>query len=195
MTISPAEALQHVIELEARRPFGELIISSNHTLGPVSQGLHQAADNLLHKAVRAIRAGDEARAGTFVERALQLPFDDHEKMSPAWWSASLMLFCAITDRLEVSEDDDDAWLTAAEQALTQCDSLALPALLGALTAIVGDYSLSVGEARRCRKLVGTTSADEWNDNEPADREQRLSAILAVLHCVIDYENHVDELVS
>jgi len=53
----------------------------------VSEGLHTAGDNLLRKAARALSSGDEAQSRRYVERALDLPFDEHE----AWKRGAVRL--------------------------------------------------------------------------------------------------------
>lgn len=176
-----------MLDRERERPLGGLRDRSNRVLAPVSEGLHTALDNLLRKAARALSSGDEDQSRRYVERALDLPFDEHERIGPAWFSASMLLFTTISDRLDVSPEDDDSWLTAAEQALQRCDPAAVPALLGALAAIAHDRELARAEARRCRRLVGAAPADAWDENEPADRNDRLHAILAVVAATIDYQ--------
>jgi hypothetical protein len=71
-----------VLDRARQRPLADLMIASNHTLGPASSGLHEAADNLLRKAVGAVRDGDGTRARRFVERALELPFDELSRLLP-----------------------------------------------------------------------------------------------------------------
>ncbi len=175
-----------MLDRERERPLGGLRDRSNRVLAPVSEGLHAAGDNLLRKAVRALSSGDVDRARRYVERAVDLPFDEHERIGPAWFSASMLLFTAISDRLDVTPEGDDSWLTAAEQVQQRCDPAAEPALLGALAAIAHDAELSRSELRRCRRLVGAIPADAWNEHEPVDRQDRLNAILAVVAATVDY---------
>jgi hypothetical protein len=179
-----------MLDRERDRPLGGLREESNRTLAPVSDGLHAAGDDLLRKAARAVASGEEDRAYRYIQRALDLPFDEHERIVPAWLSASMLIFTTITDRLDTSPEDDDSWLTAAEQVLQRCDPAAVPALLGSLATIVGDRSLPQVQARRCRRLVGDASADAWDEHEPVERHERFCAIQSVVAAAIDYQRHV-----
>ncbi len=179
-----------ILDRERDRPLGGLREESNRTLAPVSDGLHAAGDHLLRKAARAVASGDEKRACRFIERALDPPFDEHERIGPAWLSASMLIFTAINDRLDTCPEDDDSWLTAAEQVLQRCGPAAAPALLGSLAAIVGDRSLPRAQARRCRRLVGDASADAWDEHEPVERHVRYGAVRSVVSAVVDYQRQV-----
>jgi hypothetical protein len=59
---------------------------SNLIKAEVSDGLQEAGRNLLDKAFRAARAGEAPRARGYVERAVRLPFDEHEQCGTAWWA-------------------------------------------------------------------------------------------------------------
>jgi hypothetical protein len=183
------DELHRMLDRERERPLGGLRDRSNRVLGPVSEGLHAAGDNLLRKAARALSSGDEDRARRYVERAVDLPFDEHERIGPAWFSASMLLFTAISDQLDVTPEGDNSWLTAAEQVLQRCEP-AEPALLGALAAIANNAELSrpnCGDAAvssgLCRPTPGTST-------NPADRQDRLRAIQAVVAATIDCRRQV-----
>lgn len=69
-------------EAEMNRPLGPAEMATNAALSPFSRALWVGADNLLDKAVRALRAGDADRAVALVYRAASLPCDDHEGSAP-----------------------------------------------------------------------------------------------------------------
>ena len=91
----------------------------------VSDGVRQrfsiagqlAADNLLTKALRAIEAGDQARASGYIQRAVGLPFDEHEQAYPAPVSAHMALFMVVTDTMDQCLESDTTWLDAALDVL------------------------------------------------------------------------------
>ncbi len=93
---------------EVDRGLGEVELVSSQTLSPFSRAGWQAADNLLTKAKRWFTSGDENRAMALVDRAAALPYDDHEDAAPAVLAAGMMLFSAITDELERSDEADYA---------------------------------------------------------------------------------------
>lgn len=189
MTTSPLEEMRRCVEQERARPLGMVREQSNRTMAPVSRGLRKACDNLLGKAGRAIYEGEEDRARRYVGRAVDLPFDEHEQVAPAWWAVEMMLFNAISDRLEVCSEDDDSWLTAAEQIMPRCDEAAAVALRASLAAIVEDRTLSDGEGARCRHLVGQATTEDWRRREPADRQEQVDDVLSVVRATVDYWRH------
>jgi hypothetical protein len=84
MSAKSLAALQRELQAERDRPLGALRTPSNRIMAGVSHGLQIAADNLLTKALKAMMIGDPAKAQGYVERAVRLPFDEHEQNDPAW---------------------------------------------------------------------------------------------------------------
>jgi hypothetical protein len=101
-------------------PFGDVESVSGRTLQPFSFAGQRAAENLLIKARRALDNNDVDRARAFVDRAVRLPFDEHEGAAPAALAVHMDLFCVVTDALEQAEADDSRWLA--------CDHLTWPQL-------------------------------------------------------------------
>jgi hypothetical protein len=79
-----------------------------------SFALHDAADNLISKALDALSNGDEQRALRLVGRALKVPYDEHNGYVPGVWTAYMMLHGVISADLADSEPGDHAWLDTAE---------------------------------------------------------------------------------
>jgi hypothetical protein len=138
---------------QADRPFGDTQAISGQTLQPFSIAGQQAAENLLSKARRALDNGDASRTRTFVDRAVRLPFDEHEDAAPAALAAQMDLYCLVTDALEVSEADDSRWLDAAEDVLGIADEAGCCELRDVLVAIDHDYSILPHEHRRIRAAI------------------------------------------
>lgn len=95
------------------RALDHVVRNSGGMRNELSWAALEGAENLLEKAVRAVRAGDEGRATALIERACRMPWDDGHEMFPGPWAAHMMLFVAITDALEVSGEDEEHWLDAA----------------------------------------------------------------------------------
>lgn len=94
------DALLDYLSERADAPFGDVEALSGRTLQPFSLALRQAAENLLFKARRALDDHDVDRAATWVDRAVELPFDEHEEVAPAAQAVHMDLFCAVTDAAE-----------------------------------------------------------------------------------------------
>lgn len=185
---SPAAARRDVVADHHReRPLGALHTSSDRVLGPVSHGLSAGAENLLSKAIRALDAGDDVRARGLVERAMRLPFDEHEQVLPGWWEASMLLFSAVDDRLQSCDEHDTTWLDAAEDVLSRADPRAAVSLRQSLIAIANDYALPASQARRCRRAAGTLSPDARLTHMPDDHAERVEVVMALLALVLDYD--------
>jgi len=135
------------------RPFGDFESLSGRTLQPFSIAGQQSAANLLDKARRALDSGDLAGARGFVDRAVRLPYDQHEKAAPAAIAAHMELFYLVTDALEQAELDDSRWLDAAVDVMASADDAARFDMRDVLAAIDQDYSLSSRERSRFRSAV------------------------------------------
>jgi hypothetical protein len=139
----------------ANRPFGDVESVSGRTLQPFSFAGQRAAENLLAKARRALDDNDVDRASALVDRAIRLPFDEHEGAAPAALAVHMDLFCAVTDALERAEADDSRWLDAALDVLGGADGTAACDLRDVLVAIDHDYSLSPPEHARIRAAIAS----------------------------------------
>ncbi|WP_432572171.1 hypothetical protein [Kineococcus sp. SYSU DK005] len=162
-------------------------------LAGASSALLGAAHNLLAKALRAVREGDEARARRLTERAFALPHDEHEGVVPAWWAASMLLHDAVDAELESSAEDDDAWLAVAEQLLGTVDGAVADVLRSALVVAVEGHELSVAEVRRVRAVGGGVSPDAWLEQDPGGPLEAVQLVLQVLRTTAAYEAAVGRL--
>lgn len=156
-----------------------------------SRRLMASADNLLGKASRALEVGDAARARRFVDRAMALPFDDHEEVHPAWWSAHMALHTLVVDEVEESVADDHLWLTAAERLLAVEDGAGALSLRQVLGTVGESVALTPYERTRCAELSGGHTEDGWWDAPPA--EVTADVVLDVLRVADAYEDALLEL--
>ena len=145
-----SDGVRSYLRAEQERPLGDVRLASGRSLQPFSDGLREGAFNLLVKAMRSLASGDQARADRLVDRALSLPFDEHEEWSPAAASAEFLLYNAVTDALEDSEEDDTAWLEAALAALAHAGPHAGPILRHVLESMLSVYEVSNDERRRLK---------------------------------------------
>ncbi|HEX8497300.1 MAG TPA: hypothetical protein VF661_08910 [Actinomycetales bacterium] len=179
-------AVLAALEAERALPLGNVREASNRLLSPVSRSMSDAASNLLAKAVRALESGDDAHARRFVERALALPFDEHEELLPGWWEAHMFIYTSVAERLETCAAGDTSWLDVAEVVLDGADPRAAAALRESMPSLAEDHDLSPSELRRCRRLAGDLRPDYWNEHVPDDPTERVDVVMGVVALVLAY---------
>ena len=60
----------------------------------------------------AIQLGDDAKVDSVSRRACSLPYDEREGTNHGRWGAHMLLFNALSDAAEESDDTDSTWLDA-----------------------------------------------------------------------------------
>ncbi len=177
----------------ANRAFGDIDAVSGRTLQRFSFGLMTAAQNLLSKALRHWRT-DRPRAMRLVDRAIALPFDDHEQHVPVLAAAGMILFDYLID--EVEAGDDDTWLEAAVAVLEETEGPARFVLAETLRDIENDWELPAGHARIIRAAVAPIPPqpplrDRWDLSPEETRE----LVAGVLEICIAFEDALWELMG
>ena len=173
---------------EVDRGLGAVELVSCHTLSPFSRAGWQAADNLLTKAKRWFTSGDENRAMALVDRAAALRYDDHEDAAPAVLAAEMMLFSAITDELERSDEADSRWLDAALYVLGSADEATRFEVRDALVPIRQGYHLSRREERMIDAVTeGIAPRTGLRDPGPLPAQHLHVPLVATIRATIAYE--------
>jgi len=180
------------MEQEANRGLGDIPLRATAALAPFSRAEMDAATNLLDKALRALDDGDEARARRFVDRAVALPYDEHEQVHPAAMTAHQQLFEAVTDAIE---DGDDEWLDAVIDTFASAPEEARYCLRDVLTAVLQDYELSDGDQRRLRRLIREVPERAELPDLDLPPEQMATAVLEVLEGVIHFVDAYEESIA
>lgn len=147
------EAIVQLIAERAEQPFGLARLASSMTMNQLSLASHEGATNLLTKAARALRLGDQDRAVALVERAVRMPYDEHEGVAPAAWAAHMMLFNLVADAIDGGDPEGSAWLDAAQELVARSGEPAAPEVRNALESIREGYQLDEDESRRLRTVV------------------------------------------
>lgn len=161
----------------------------------VSVAAQQGAENLLTKARRALDNDDLDRADTLVDRAVRLPFDEHEHAWPAALAVHMDLFCAITDALESAADDDSRWLTAALTCLGQVDRRATCDLRDVLLAIDHDYQISEAEHRQINSAIAPVPARAELRDLDLTPPQLREHVMAILDTRRAYDQALNTLLN
>jgi hypothetical protein len=183
-------SLREYLDERSNRPFGDVEAHSGRVLQPFSFARQRAAENLLIKAKRALDENDTDRARRFVDRAVRLPFDEHEKAAPVALAVHMDLFCVVTDTLEQSAEDDPRWLEAAVAVLRDAEQAAAYELRGVLVTIEHDYALSPPEHKTLRAAVASIPPRaELRDLELPAAELG-DHVMSILHARRDYDTAV-----
>lgn len=181
-----AQRIEAYYEQLAHRPFGEAELESRRTLSLFSRAGLTAADNLLTKAARALVEGDQERVGHFVNRAVALGYDEHEQTVPAACAAGMLLFCAVTDELEDSEEGDAAWLEAALAAMAAGSGWGQSEMRHVLVTVMQDYAVTPRESQLVRAAIaGVPERTELRDTTMTGLEL-VEAVTSVLHMLNAY---------
>ena len=187
-----ADRFRRLLAEEANRGLGDIPLHATAALAPFSRAQMDAATNLLDKALRALDEGDEARARRLVERAVALPFDEHERVHPGAMMAHQKLFVAVTDALENGGDD---WLGAAIDTFASAPEEAKYCLRDVLTSVLQDYDLSADEQRRLRRLTRDVPERAELPDLDLPPEAMATAVFDVLEGVIHYADAYEESVG
>ena len=152
----------------------------------------RAATNLLHQALRALDNGDEDGARRFVEQAVALPYDEHQRMHPAAMMAQQQLLSAVTDALDNGGDD---WLYAATDAFRSAPQQARYTLRDVLKEVIHGRELSDGEEWRLRRITKDVPERSKLPNLELSPEQLAPAVLEVLEGVIHFVDAYEESIA
>jgi hypothetical protein len=175
--------LDSYLRAQQQRGLGDVRLASGRSLQPFSRGLADAATNLLIKAMRSLANGDPSRAQAFVERAVSLPFDEHERWSPAAAAGEQLLYDAVTDAVEESPEDDSAWLDAALHTLSHVGPHAAPVLREVLRSVPDAHELGKDERRRLRAgIADVPDQGELVDQSLSDEELTVTLIQVLEAC-------------
>ena len=186
------EDFRQYVKREANRGLGDIPLRATAALSPFSQAQMDAATNLLHKALRALDDGDEDRARRFVERAVALPYDEHERMHPAAMMAQQQLFSAVTDALD---NGGDEWLDAVIGTFASAPEQGRFTLRDVLKEVLQDYQLSDREERHLRRITQDVPERTELPDLELPPEQLAPAVLEVLESVIQFVDGYEEVIA
>lgn len=187
----PSDPVRNYLREETERPLGDVRLASGRALQPISRGLHEAATNLLVKAMRSLADEDRDRAHALVARAISLPFDEHEEWAPAAAAGEQLLYNVVTNALEESAESDSTWLDAALSVLERAGSRVRPLLRDDLESVVAVYSLTKDEQRRLRAgIAPIPQGAELVDQTLTDDELK-ETLIAILEACNAYADELE----
>lgn len=151
---------EHFLADMARRsPYGTHPDVRDAALAPFSEASHEAAVNLLTKALRRLSEGDAEKADRMIARAAALPFDEREHAWPGTGMAEQMLFDLLADQAEEvaafldGDLEDDEW----DEDLDEIDE-GFPVPLEPVVAYVAEQ-VGPAEGVALRDAVETVADD------------------------------------
>jgi hypothetical protein len=187
----------YMVEQLARmsdRGLGAVQLQSNLAASTQSLTTAKAARNLLTKARRDLAAGQLERAAAYIDRALHLPYNDTAEAPTAAYEAHMSLFTIVSDAVEAGDEDDPAWLDAAEAALPRCGEHAREELLQTLRTINHEYELAPSQRRRIRSIAPgdpqSDVGDVGGDRAGYDDDVQRTLITELLVATTVYEDEL-----
>lgn len=180
----------------AARGFGGIEHRKYAALQGQSVAMHEAATNLLHKAVDALAVGETDKALTYVRRAERLPYDDYGGASPLSLAAHMYACNAV---LDVHELGNELWLDAAidvlHDPLPTWNAWAIADFRHVLTVVCDDYGATRAEEQQLRDLNRGQQVATIREMQVLKGEQLCAVVISLLEIVIDYELVADELLA
>ena len=143
-----------------------------------SQGLWDAAANLVAKVGQALVDGDDDRARRLAERAAAMPYDTREEVWPGVVVAAQEIFNTITDLVEEWPANDAEWVSILERVAQESDLARLEmrhvaAVLAHTTTLI---EIRPVEQRRLARLAGGADGMAFPTND-LPRETHADAII------------------
>ena len=170
----------------ANAPFGDADLVSGRILQPFSRASHQAASNLVEKAVRAVQVEDLDRARRYVERAAQLPFDRHEEERPLAGEAHMMIYNVVIDELEDAAEDDSGWLDAALDVLAAGDHAVRCEMRDVLTVVDKEYNITARERSALRAAIADVPSRAELRDLVVDADDLVEIVMSLLEARVAY---------
>lgn len=191
MAPDPRQIWDEYVRSESNRGFGRIPLQATAAIAPISRGQLQAASNLIWKAVEATASGDGNRARKYVERAVDLPYDEHEGTSPAAWEGHMALYTVITDALENSAGDE--WLAAVLTVLETASEAMRSEVRQVLQAVPEGFELSPQETRTARRTIASLPLREELIDRQVPPEELTTELLDIVKTVVAYREAMDHL--
>ncbi len=183
------EAQKQIAQLLKPGAFAPLVRAQNVRARNASNAYRDAARNLLNKALRALVAGEMERSESLLDKALALPFDEHEEALPAALAASSLLYEELTDRLEETPKGDLRWINAVVSAFAELPPAPAGQLAHFLSTILREYQLVPREAGLLGRLVEMHGPghDLWDAHRlpPAETREAIWGTLGAYQAFVD----------
>lgn len=180
-------------KVPSSRGFGDIEHRKYAALQGQSLAMHEAATNLLSKAVRALGNHQPDKALGYVRRAGRLPYDDYGGASPLALAAHMYVFNSV---LDVHELGEGVWLDAADRLLDRVSTrnpLALADFRQVLTVVQDDYGTTPAEDRLLRRMLADQQVATIRDMQELAGEELCSVAIGLLELTIDYDAEVEAI--
>jgi len=179
----------------ADRGLGDIEHRQQAALQGQSLAMHEAATNLVHKAVAALEGRRPEKAWEYVRTAERLPYDDDGAASPLALAAHMYAFRAVLDVLEAG---DSVWLDAAEVLLDPTNtwtSLAAADFRHVLTVVQHDYPTLPADDRKLSALVAGQQVATIREMQQLAGEELCAVVIDLLAIVIGYNRRADAMIA
>lgn len=177
----------------AGRGFGD--VEHHAALRGQSLAVHEAATNLLHKAVAALEDERPEKALDYIRKAERLPYDDHGAASPLALAAHMYALRAVLDILEVG---NSVWVDAAEVLLDPKNTwtpLAAADFRHVLTVVQDDHPTLPADERKLRALVAGQQVATIREMQQLAGEELCAVVIDLLAIVIGYNYRAEAMIA
>jgi hypothetical protein len=167
------------LDAERTNALGALRTAAQRRDADQERAVRLAADNLLDKALRRLRAEDEDAARSLADRALRLSLEGSAPGEEGAVAVHLFVWDALREVALGGTLPD--WLDRVEAA--DLEGVARREWFAALRALAAEGELPAADVRRLRGLSGGAAVD----HEPfagVDHDARVDATLRLLHALL-----------
>lgn len=179
----------------ADRGFGDIEHRKHAALQGQSLAMHEAATNLLHKAVAALEAAQTEKALAYVRKAERLPYDDYGGASPLSLAAHMYAFGVV---LDVFEAGDEVWLEATDILVDPVQSwtpLAMADFRHVLTVVRDDYETTPAEDRQLTAFIARQPVATIREMQQLAGEELCAVVIDLLDIVIEYGYEAEAIID
>lgn len=172
-----------------RRPYASAVV-----LEPVSEDLRVGATNLVERARTVL--DDPSRARCLIEHAVDLPFDERERIYPGVLAAHHNLYESLSEAIALLDEDDGRWVTAALRVYRSTNETGRDELADVLMVLFGEGAGNPRLSREVRAVIGDLQPRHAvYDDPPIGRANQIAYVESLLRTEIEFDDAFNDLLA